>query len=147
MNMKTTLFQKVLRILLAIVMILAGTGHLVFQREEYQELVPKWLAHDLALVEFVVISSGIVEIVLGLAMIFLLRHQVKVGIVLALFYVLIFPANIFQYTNSIDAFGLDTDMKRLLRLFFQPVFVFWALWSTGALSHLRSQMRSGGSTP
>ena len=31
-----------------------------------------------------------------------------------------------------DAFGLDTDTKRFVRLFFQPVLVLWALWCTGA---------------
>ena len=31
-----------------------------------------------------------------------------------------------------DAFGLDSDRARLVRLFFQPVLVAWALWSTGA---------------
>ena len=79
-------------------------------------------------------ESGVVEIGLGLAMIFLWKHQIKVGIILAIFYVLIFPGNISQYTNGIDAFGLDTDQKRLIRLFFQPVLILWALWSTGAIN-------------
>ncbi|MFC5282797.1 hypothetical protein [Pedobacter alpinus] len=86
--------------------------------------------------DFVVISSGIVEITFGLAMIFLVKHKVKVGIALAIFYVLIFPGNISQYTNGIDGFGLDTDLKRLIRLFFQPVLIIWALWCTGALKYL-----------
>ena len=30
--------------------------------------------------------------------------------------------------------GLDTDTKRLVRLFFQPLLVMWALGSTGAWS-------------
>ena len=81
------------------------------------------------------------EIGLGLAMIFLWKHQIKVGIILAIFYVLIFPGNISQYTNGIDAFGLDTDQKRLIRLFFQPVLILWALWSTGALKHLISKSK------
>ena len=29
-----------------------------------------------------------------------------------------------------DAFGLDTDNKRVARLFFQPVLIYWALKST-----------------
>jgi len=84
--------------------------------------------------DFVVISSGVVEISLGLAMIFLTGYTYYVGIALAVFYVLIFPGNLSQYTNGIDAFGLDTDQKRLIRLFFQPVLVVWALWSTGAFN-------------
>lgn len=91
--------------------------------------------------DFVVVASGVVEIGLGLAMIFLWKHQIKVGIVLAIFYVLIFPGNISQYTNGIDAFGLDTDRKRFIRLFFQPVLILWALWSTGALKHLMNKSK------
>lgn len=134
--MKTNLLQKFLRILLGILMTLAGIGHLTFQRQEFQAQVPRWLPEDPAFMDFVVISSGIVEISLGLAMIFLWRQQIKVGIILAVFYVLIFPGNISQYTNGISAFGLDTDQKRLIRLFFQPVLILWALWSTGALTYL-----------
>jgi uncharacterized membrane protein len=84
----------------------------------------------------VVIFSGIVEIVLGLAMLFLTKYKTKVGIALAVFYVLIFPGNIAQYLNETSAFGLDTDRLRLIRLFFQPVLIFLALWSTGAFKAL-----------
>lgn len=125
-----------MRVILGGFMTLAGIGHLTFQREEFQAQVPRWLPSDPAFMDFVVISSGIVEILFGLAMIFLWRHQIKVGIALAIFYVLIFPGNISQYTNEISAFGLDTDQKRLIRLFFQPVLILWALWSTGALKYL-----------
>ncbi len=117
-------------------MIMAGVGHLTFQREEFQAQVPRWLPTSDTFMDFVVVSSGVVEMALGLSMVLLLKHKVKVGIVLAIFYVLIFPGNISQYTNGIDAFGLDTDLKRFIRLFFQPVLILWALWSTGALKHL-----------
>jgi uncharacterized membrane protein len=46
--------------------------------------------------------------------------------------VAIFPGNLSQYATRTDAFGLDTDTKRLVRLPFQPLLVAWALWSTGA---------------
>ncbi|MBD3628205.1 hypothetical protein [Cyclobacterium sp.] len=134
--MKTNLLQKFLRILLGSLMTLAGIGHLTFQRQEFQAQVPRWLPDDPAFMDFVVLSSGIVEICLGLSMIFLWKQQIKVGITLAAFYILIFPGNISQYTNGISAFGLDTDQKRLIRLFFQPVLILWALWSTGALGYL-----------
>lgn len=120
-----------MRILLGAFMLLAGIGHLTFQRTEFLAQVPRWLPHNPGFMDFVVVSSGVVEIGLGLAMIFLVKQKVKVGIVLAIFYVLVFPGNISQYTNGIDAFGLDTDQKRLIRLFFQPVLIIWALWSTG----------------
>ena len=134
--MKTTKTQNVFRVILGLMMVLPGIGHLTFQRQEFLAQVPRWLPNDAGFMDFIVLSSGIVEISLGLAMIFLTKHKIKVGLLLALFYVLIFPGNISQYTNGIDAFGLDTDQKRLIRLFFQPLLILWALWSTGALAYL-----------
>ncbi len=137
--MKTSRIQNLSRILLGALMTLAGIGHLTFQRQEFLAQVPRWLPTNPAFMDFVVLSSGLVEIALGLSMIFLVKHRAKVGIALAIFYILIFPGNISQYTNGIDAFGLDTDQKRLIRLFFQPVLVLWALWSTGGLKLLFSK--------
>jgi uncharacterized membrane protein len=111
-------------------MLYAGYSHLTFNRIEFQAQVPDWvpLSKDL-----VVILSGIVEILLGIGMVFWAKQRVKVGLALALFYVLIFPGNISQYINGTDAFGaLNSDKARLIRLFFQPVLIAWALWSTGA---------------
>ncbi|NNV57969.1 DoxX family protein [Limnovirga soli] len=129
---KTTL-QKILRIVLGAFMVLAAIGHLTFQRAEFQAQVPDWLPLSK---DLVVILSGIVELVLGLSMIFWKRERIRVGMALALFYVLIYPGNIAQYVNHTNAFGLDTDNARMIRLLFQPVLIWWALWSTGALKYL-----------
>ncbi|OXA96083.1 DoxX family protein [Flavobacterium hercynium] len=128
-NVKTSKIQKFFRILLGVFMITAAIGHFTFQRIDFRAQVPNWipLSKDL-----VVLLSGVVEVTLGLGMLFLSKHRVKVGIALAVFYVLIFPGNIAQYLNGTNAFGLDTDQARLIRLFFQPVLIFLALWSTGA---------------
>lgn len=128
-----TTAQKIYRVILGSFMVLAAVGHLTLQRAEFQAQVPDWLPLNK---DLVVILSGVVEAMLGIAMIFWKKKRVEVGLALALFYVLIFPGNIAQYTNHIDAFGLDTDRKRLIRLFFQPVLIIWALWSTGALRYL-----------
>ena len=132
-TIKTSTLQNLCRIFLGGFMLFAGISHLSFMREEFLAQVPRWLPSTPAFMDFVVVSSGIVEIALGLAMIFLSRYKVRIGIILAIFYVLVFPGNISQYTNQIDAFGLDTDQKRLMRLFFQPVLILLALWSTGAI--------------
>ena len=108
----------------------AGVSHLTVSRMEFQAQVPTWLPLD---PDFVVISSGIVEILLGLALITLWRFRKRVGLVVALFFVAIFPGNINQFVNGIDAFGLNSDSARAVRLLFQPVLILWALWSTGAL--------------
>ena len=86
--------------------------------------------------DLVVILSGIVELGFGLSLIFWKSQQIMVGTVLAIFFVLIFPGNIAQYLNHIDALGLDSERKRFIRLFFQPVLVLWALWSTAALEYI-----------
>ena len=108
----------------------AGASHLTVSRLEFQAQVPTWLPLD---PDFVVISSGIVEILLGLSLITLWRFRKRVGLLVALFFVAIFPGNINQFVNGIDAFGLNSDSARAVRLLFQPVLVLWALWSTGAL--------------
>lgn len=108
----------------------AGVSHLTVSRLEFQAQVPTWLPLD---PDFVVISSGIVEILLGLSLITLWHFRKRVGLVVALFFVAIFPGNINQFVNGIDAFGLNSDSARAVRLLFQPVLVLWALWSTGAL--------------
>jgi len=124
------------RWLLGASLVLAGTGHLTFQREEFRAQVPDWFPID---ADLVVVLSGVVEIVLGMALLFLSRYRVLVGWVVAAFFVVIFPGNIAQYVEGTDAFGLDTDAKRFVRLFFQPVLVAWALWSTGAWQAWRAR--------
>jgi uncharacterized membrane protein len=133
-NIQTTKTQNFFRILLGIFMITAAIGHFTFQRTDFQAQVPNWVPMDK---DLVVILSGIVEIALGLGMLFLKKYRVYVGITLAIFYVLVFPGNIAQYLNGTSAFGLDTDQARLIRLFFQPVLIFLALWSTGAIDYFK----------
>ncbi|MEO6904335.1 MAG: hypothetical protein ABI315_14445 [Bacteroidia bacterium] len=135
---QTTTLQNIFKILLGIFMIAAGVGHLTFQRSEFQAQVPNWLPLGK---DLVVILSGIIEIVLGISMIFWKKQKVKVGILLALFYVAVFPGNIAQYLNKTDAFGLNTNSARLIRLFFQPVLILLSLWSTGALKVIFNRRR------
>ena len=129
--MKKGILQAIFRILLGLAMTMAGIGHLSFQRVEFRAQVPQWLPLD---ADLVVLLSGGVEIGLGLALLFLRKYRAQAGLALAVFYVFVFPGNIAQYVNGISAFGLDTDQARLIRLFFQPVLVLWALWSSGASS-------------
>ena len=121
--------QRIPQIILGLALAYAGIGHLTTNRTEFQAQVPTILK---SWADFVVLASGVVEIVLGLSLIFLWRYRVQVGWVVAAFFVAIFWGNISQYINHVDAFGLDTDTKRLVRLFFQPLLVMWALGSTGA---------------
>jgi uncharacterized membrane protein len=115
---------------LGLLLVSAGVSHLTVSRLEFQAQVPTWLPLD---PDFVVISSGIVEILLGPALITLWRFRKRVGIVTALFFVAIFPGNINQFVNGIDAFGLNSDAARATRLLFQPLLVLWSLWATDAV--------------
>ena len=119
------LIRKATQILLGATLLYTGTAHLTSSRITFQAQVPTWLPLS---PDFVVIASGIVEIALGIALISLRRRR-EVGIATALFFIAIFPGNINQYVNHIDAFGLDTDRERAIRLLFQPLLVLWALWS------------------
>jgi uncharacterized membrane protein len=126
------------QVILGIALTYAGSTHLTSSRQEFQAQVPTWLPLD---ADFVVIASGIVEIILGLALLILWRYRSQVGVIVAIFFILIFPGNINQYVNGIDAFGLDTDQARLTRLFFQPVLVAWALWSTNSWQIIKNWRR------
>ena len=128
-----TLIKKLTQALLGLALAYAGTTHLSSNRQEFQAQVPTWLPLD---ADFVVIASGIVEITLGLSLLTLWRYRQVIGLVVAIFFILIFPGNFNQYINHIDAFGLDTDQARFIRLLFQPLLVAWALWSTGAWQKL-----------
>lgn len=130
---KPGMVKTIFRILLGLFLLFAGVSHLTLARVEFLAQVPPWIPLD---GDLVVVLSGIAEIALGIGLLFLVRQRVLVGLATALFFVLIFPGNISQYVNRIDAFGLNTDQARFIRLFFQPVLVIWALWATCAWSAL-----------
>jgi uncharacterized membrane protein len=130
--------RTVARVLLGLALIGAGTGHLTFARQDFQAQVPDFVPLD---PDVTVLASGVVEIALGTALLVARRHRATVGGIAALFFVAVFPGNIAQYTEGRSAFGLDTDAKRLGRLFGQPVLVAWALWSTGAWAALLRRLR------
>ena len=115
-------------------MVGAGVTHLTVAREEFQAQVPDWFPLD---EDLTVLGSGIVEIGLGAAFVALPKRRRLIGGLLAAFYVVIFPGNIAQYVEHTDAFGLDTDAKRLVRLFFQPLLVLAALFGGGWLGRDR----------
>ena len=126
--------QTVARWGLGAMLAVAGTSHLTFARREFQAQVPPWVPVD---PDTVVLASGVVEVALGASTLLLPRQRVRMGLILAAFFVAVFPGNISQYTHHVDGFGLDTDAKRFVRLLFQPLLVAWALWSTGALPRRR----------
>ena len=136
------LIKTLLQLLLGAFLASAGRTHLGSNRLAFQAQVPTWLPLD---PDFVVVASGLVEITLSLLLITtaltLKRYRGLVGLMTATFFVLIFPGNINQYVNHLNAFGLDTDTKRLVRLFLQPPLVAWAIWSTNAWQLVRKILK------
>ena len=122
------LWKKSFKILLGICLVGVGIGHLTWLKTDFLAQVPRWLPLN---EELVVLLSGLVEIILGSVLIFKKKNVDHIGVVVALFFIAIFPGNISQYSNQIDAFGLNSDKARFIRLFFQPVLVLWSLWSCG----------------
>jgi uncharacterized membrane protein len=129
------LIRKATQVLLGAALMYAGITHLTTSRLEFRAQVPDWVPLS---ADFVVLASGVVEILLGLSLASL-RYRKEVGIATALFFIAIFPGNISQYLNGTDAFGLNTDQARATRLLFQPLLVIWALWSTGAWKSYRAR--------
>ena len=99
MVIKTNTFQNSIRILLGLIMIYIVMGHLIFLQIDFQAQVPTWLTIQKNLIDLIIITSGIIEIILGILMVVRGKLKVKTGISLAIFYVLIFPGNINQYVN------------------------------------------------
>jgi len=133
---RTTILRTLFRLVLGAFLLFAGIGHLTVAREAFLAQVPTWLPFD---GDFVVVASGIVEILLGASLLALGRYRVQVGWIVAAFFVAIFPGNISQLATRTDAFGLNSDAARATRLIFQPVLVLWALWSTGAFKSWRER--------
>lgn len=125
----TSMIRSAARWLLGFGLAGAGTTHLTVARREFRAQVPGWMPVE---PDLVVVGSGIVEVALGVALVTARRRRPTVGWLTAAFFVAIFPGNVAQYVEGTDAFGLTTDRARFVRLFFQPVLIAWALWSTGA---------------
>ena len=129
------MLKTVGRLVLGLFLIFASIGHFI-SADEFLAQVPPWMPAP----ELVVLVSGIVELCLGIALLFFPRKwRPIVGCVTAAFFVIIFPGNLWQYFEARDAFGLDSDAARLVRLLFQPVLVLWALWATGAFTAWREK--------
>jgi uncharacterized membrane protein len=130
------LIKRVPQMVLGFALAYAGVGHLGASRVEFQAQVPT-LLKDYA--DLVVLASGVVEIVLGVGLIVAWRYRVQIGWAVGFFFTAIFWGNISQYVNHVDAFGLNSDKARFIRLLFQPLLVAWALGSTGAWRSFRAQ--------
>lgn len=133
---KTIQYQDLARILLGAFLTFAGTSHLTFARKDFQAQVPDWVPLDK---DLTVILSGGAEISLGMALMLWTKQKKLTGVLAAMFFAAVFPGNVSQYTKKRDAFGLDTNRKRFIRLFFQPVLIGWALFGSTTVNKKRKK--------
>jgi uncharacterized membrane protein len=118
---------------LAAALTATGTGHLTWGRRGFRITVPDWATRMLRMdKDAIVVASGVVELVLAAALVTLPKERKRVGWAVAAFFVAVFPGNVHQWRSARSAPMLDTDRRRLIRLFLQPILVVWALWSTRA---------------
>lgn len=136
---RTSVPQTIGRIALGAFLLLAGVSHLGWSRVAFLAQVPPWVPLD---GDLIVLASGVAEILLGVALLVLTRLRVRLGWVVAAFFVAVFPGNISQFVTRTDAFGLGSDLARGIRLAFQPLLILWALWCTGAWRTWRAGRRA-----
>jgi uncharacterized membrane protein len=106
-------------------MLAAGVSHFLVT-DEFLGQLPPWLPLRVPIVWL----SGAVEIGFAVGLVVLAGRRRQVGRALAVLFVLVFPANVYQAIAGTSSFGLDTPAERWARLFAQPLLIGWALWST-----------------
>lgn len=121
------------RLGLAIAMAFAGAAHLVMP-EPFVQHLPEWVPERQA----IIYASGIVEIVLGMALVRPQGWRQVAGLALAAYLVAVFPANVYVAVEAVEVDGQPGGVYPWLRLPFQALFVWLAVWSTGAMSLLRA---------
>jgi len=130
------------RVVIAGGMGIAGYVHLA-SADSFLPMMPSWLPGRIPIVWV----TGVAELGLALGMLAApKRYRRQVGWALAVFLVLIFPANIYQAIAGTSAFGMETAGARWFRLLFQPLLVLWTLWATGAWPRRKETAGHKGNT-
>ena len=122
--MSSNTLRIVLRWLLSAVYVTFGFLHLKIA-PDLALLVPTWVHDPLAMIKF----TGLCEIAGGLG---LLVSPVRplAGIMLAIYAVCVYPANLHHAFDHVHVRGLPSSWwYHAPRLAFQPVFVWWALFA------------------
>ena len=122
--------RAVARWSLALALGAIGVMHFVSTRG-FRVVVPDWATRLTRLDKNeIVLASGAAEVALGAGLLALPRERRRIGWATAAFFMAVFPGNVHQWRTRRSTPGLDTDARRLGRLFLQPLLVAWALWAT-----------------
>jgi len=117
---------------LALAMVVAGLSHLG-QPDPFVQHLPTWVPAREALVAI----TGLVEIAFGAALFRPQAWRRRVGQLLALYLVAVFPANVYVALAGVDVDGQPGGPYPWIRLPLQALFVVWALWSTARVTDTR----------
>ena len=116
------------RYVLALIYLIAGIAHLR-SPAGFLAITPAWVPSPM----LVVIFTGLCEIAGAIALAFIPRLRIAAGWAFAAYAVCVFPANINHALNDIAIGGTHMNWwYHGPRLLFQPVFVWWALYVSGA---------------
>jgi uncharacterized membrane protein len=123
-----TIGRRVLRILLAALYLVVGIAHLRAP-SGLLAITPDWVPYPLQ----VIILTGVCEIA-GAAALLTHRFRAAAGVMLALYAVCVYPANIKHAVEGIAMNGTTLSWwYHGPRLLFQPVFIWWALYAGGVI--------------
>lgn len=117
--------REAARLGMAIALAFAGASHLFLATPFIQHLPP-----SVPLRAEIVLVSGLVEIAFGIALLLPPPTRRKVGVALALYYVAVFPGNLYVAVFDVDVAGQPGGIYPWVRLPLQVLFISWALWST-----------------
>ncbi|MEO6070950.1 MAG: DoxX family membrane protein [Chitinophagaceae bacterium] len=114
-------------VLLVVLYIGAGINHF-WHPQFYTEIIPPYLPFR----SFLVYSSGIVEIILGLLLI-IKKSRRMAALLIAIMLILFLPVHIFmlQQAYTLPHYRV-TEGAALFRLLLQPVLILWVLWQRKA---------------
>ena len=119
-----------LRWALAVLYVLVGLAHLR-SSHGFLPIMPPWVPVPYQLT--VILVTGLCEIAGGFGLLIPPLRRTA-GIMLALYAVCVFPANLHHAFGHVAAPGLPTSWwYHGPRLAFQPVFVWWALFAGGVI--------------
>ena len=115
-----------MRIAMTVFYLGAGLLH-VGSAGKFMPIMPDWVPRP----EFVIIATGWCEIAGAIALL-TPRLRRAAGVMLALYAICVFPANIKHALEQINLPGLPSSWwYHGPRLAMQPVLVWWALWCSG----------------
>ena len=113
-----------MRLAMALALLFAGTDHWL-NPQRYLPMMPGWIPLHLELVLF----TGAAEIAGGVGVLWN-RTRRLAGLMLAVYFVAVFPANIHNALNSVAVEGLpQAAWYYWARLPFQPLAIWWALYA------------------